>query len=336
MSISLPNEELSYLIEPPADPEQVMPDVGDVSFSFGHPDVDALCGYMDWNNGTFELYERQYFAGLSALLQLNGTIAAGVTVGRDTFRSAVRAFQKSHGLGADGIPGADTLWAMHAPRLAQAPIGTTKVAAEKVSGSGGFDSFTVRSDIADAYNKLHAEVVAARGCVTSAGALRPLNADVSAGRSATSLHYSGLALDLATDTGMSWSARNAWKYLISLDGDKWRVYVDAPSQPKRPVNAVIWENGKTRTQVIEGTYLDFTATAQKYGFEPIRPRSSFPGSYISGEWWHFQYVGGLVPGISLFGVELRKLYTEKQLENTPPWQWRKNIYCRWTSQKGWC
>lgn len=332
---STPSVDLPYLLEPPADPEQVFPESDAVSFSLGHPDCDALCAYLDWDSGTFTRFESRYFTELSVLLQLNGSLPVGTSVGRDTFRDAVRDFQKAHGLGTDGIPGADTLWVMNAPRLAAGPMGTVKVAAEKVDGSGGYTNFTVRADVAGSYDAFHKDLLAAKACLTSAGALRPLNAEVSTGRSATSLHYSGLALDLATDTGMSWSARKAWKYLVAADGDRWRVYVDAPSAPKQAVAAVIWENGKTRTQMIEGTYLDLTATAKKYGFEVIGPRSSFPESYMSAEWWHLQFTGGLVPGLSLFGVELRKLYTEKDLAPTPPWQWKKNLYYRRTSGKGW-
>lgn len=325
------------LLEPATEPDQVFPDAGLASFRSMLPaDAAALCNYLGWSEDLFEYYEARYFQALSALLVANGALARGAQVDRHSFRAVVRAWQSNNGLGNDGIPGEDTLWALHAPVLARDPLGTTRVQADYVSGSGGYDRFTVRADVAGPYKSFYAEIARAGGKVTSAGALRDLNAEVSTGRSATSFHYSGLALDLATTTGMHWSSRGAWKYLISREGERgWRIWVDAPQVPRRTVDAVIWENGALRTQSFTGTYLDLTATAKKYGFSVINQRSSFPGSYLSAEWWHLQYDTALVPGITPFGVELRKVYAERDLVGKPPWNFKKLLYQRLPAGKGW-
>ena len=47
---------------------------------------------------------------------------------------------------------------------------------------------------------------------------------------------------------------------------------------------------------------------------------------MGAEWWHFQYTKDLVEGVSTFGHELLKLYSENTLAGTPPWRERERIY----------
>ena len=60
----------------------------------------------------------------------------------------------------------------------------------------GYDRFWLRADVVDAYKNVREEVNRRGGIITSSGARRSLNAQVSSNRSQTSFHYTGRALDL--------------------------------------------------------------------------------------------------------------------------------------------
>ena len=87
----------------------------------------------------------------------------------------------------------------HSPKLKW-----VKVEADQVRGSQGYSYFRLREDAAEAYNALRADVLALGGVITSAGAKRPLtDSKKAASRSSKSLHYTGLAFDMALDSGMN-------------------------------------------------------------------------------------------------------------------------------------
>ena len=161
--------------------------------------------------------------------------------------------------------------------------------------------------------------------VTSAGSLRDLDEPVSAGRSSTSLHYTGIALDLATNTGMQDTSQ---PYLVTAAGDRrWRVWARSDQGTEKTLDAVLWSDGSQRTEQVTARVVDFTGTAIRHGFLPIRHRASFPKVYKSAEWWHFQYEGVLKPFVSLFGIELLRIYRRDQLEAHPSvWERRKALW----------
>jgi len=47
---------------------------------------------------------------------------------------------------------------------------------------------------------------------------------------------------------------------------------------------------------------------------------------MAAEWWHFQYVTGLVQGKTTFGQELLRIYPQADLNGKPPWKYRDYIY----------
>lgn len=250
---------------------------------------------------------------------------------------AVEDFQAAANLFSDGKAGHDTLEALNAavtdpalkvpqPLPGPTPAGpVTKlqlvtVPCEKMGG-GGYTSMKMRSDVAELYKKLHAEVIALGGGITTAGCIRPLSAGGGAAQSATSLHYCAIAWDLALDSGMQ-NVNNP--YLVENVGNrKWRVWmkcVGNATVPQVTVQATLCSTvaGRTQLQVVPvtGQYVDFTALAAKYGFKNISGRKTFfaGGSYAGAEFWHLQNESVLLPGVSTFGGELLKIYDEATIK----------------------
>tara|TARA_A200000159_G_scaffold130320_1_gene127028 strand:+ start:146 stop:1054 length:909 start_codon:yes stop_codon:yes gene_type:complete len=203
-----------------------------------------------------------------------------------------------------------------------------RVDADQLPGSGGYNRFVMREDAAKAYEAFRADVLALGGVISSAGAKRRLSdSKRSASRSTKSLHYTGLAFDMALDTGMNDPRRD--RYVIEEVGDrKWNVWCKTDDESV-PVREVIGTTYKLKKYKIEARMFSITELAQKHGFESIRARRSFMrgGSYLGAEWWHFQYEAGLSHGVSTFGGELLKLYTPSECSEFAHWNASKN--CVW-------
>jgi hypothetical protein len=263
----------------------------------------------------------------------------------------VEKFQEAVELHPDGIVGKGTLREINEaldsagrselkfelgdhpdPEEADSKLQWVKVEADQIDGSQGYSYFRLREDVAVAYNKLRAEVMALGGVITSAGAKRPLSdSKKMASRSSKSLHYTGLAFDMALDSGMNNPKKE--RFAVEEIGDRdWNVWCRTTNEnvPVRKVTAYTYNNTKV---IVEDRFFSFTELARKYGFEPIKCRRSFKkgGSYLGAEWWHFQYEKALEPGVSTFGGELLKIYTIKECRDFGPWEDVK--HCVW--QESW-
>lgn len=259
--------------------------------------------------------------------------------GKNT-RSAVEDFQESKGLYDDGIVGRLTLEAYNSSvsdqyKLAEIVNTVTTKDLPKVTlvtvkcdkYKDGFSEMRMRSDVATAYNAVRAEINALEGLVTSAGCGRPLNTGGGKSQSILSMHYPYLAWDLSLSSGMQTLQD---PFIVTDDGDGyWRVYARCKNAPKITVKAVIAKqrNGvcTTTTHEITENLADFTAIAEKHGFKRIRRRKSFKNLYSSAEWWHFQHEASLTPGVSTFGSELLRVYSEPYII--------KNYKGNWNSAK---
>jgi hypothetical protein len=198
----------------------------------------------------------------------------------------------------------------------------------------GYSSWRVSSRIAERLREAAKEIRDA-GCVlTSSGATRDLNATVSAGRSATSFHYSGLAIDMFTLTGTLDPATD--KYVVTREGETWkfRVYcrsTNTDTVAKVTLEAITFDDTKKKemtTVEVEDHFVDLTEIMEKHEFERISARKDFRDSAVyanrlSMEWWHYQYTKHLTVDTSTFGEVLQEIYTSAQLTDAPPWQHRK-------------
>lgn len=299
------------------------------------PELEPLLRYLRVDYGEFAPVEARYFDGLKRLLVHHSVCSPSDPVNRTNFRELVKTFQeRRENLGHDGIPGEDTLWELQREWAAARTLAVDVVPADVVPGVNGFNRFRLRRDIVANYTAVRAEVQAAGGVITSAGSLRELTAQVTPGRSPTSMHYSGLALDLATRSGMQDPAQDP--YIITQEGRFWRVWCRAENGAQRTLEAVRHSRGTTRTTTVTARVIDLTEIFQRHGFQRIGPRSGFPADYGSAEWWHFQCEAALTPFLSQFGAELLSLapYNQSLLErNTDIWAKRKRIFKR--RRNGW-
>jgi hypothetical protein len=146
-------------------------------------------------------------------------------------------------------------------------------------------------------------------------------------------HYLGLAFDLAIHSGMTDPKKDPFVVTKSWNGDplskgvrrRWRVWVRAEKAEVQYIDA--WRGDMTQ-ELVKARALDFTGLAAQVGFVPINARKSFfrGNNYGGAEWWHFQHVSFLSPGITTFGDELLKIYTKQQLKDKPPWKYRDRVW----------
>ena len=249
-------------------------------------------------------------------------------------QSAVEAFQRASDLYDDGIAGPKT-WAkiglstldIEAVFFDGDRFEITKVPADIYGG--GYGSHRLRADIAEHYLKVYAEIKSSGAILTSSGSLRALSASVGRNRSALSLHYVGRALDLFVYSGMHKPLLDP--YVITKDpqrGDRyWRVYARTNASAGKMITLKAWNHGRFAEELITDRFVDLTAILEANGFKPIRARKSYSRTnYGAAEWWHFQNENGLVPHVTKFGDELLKLYTIKQLTDTPPFKSRDAVW----------
>ncbi|WP_372882998.1 peptidoglycan-binding protein [Psychromonas sp.] len=258
--------------------------------------------------------------------------------GDKTERAVIR-FQEESNLYADGIVGPNTWRALQQDLLIHVEEQVTplvdnhnqaeimnwvRVPADQYRN--GYDRFFLREDVAGAYLRVYEKVKEAGGIITSSGARRSLNAGAGVSRSATSFHYTGRALDLFVGSAMENRGRDP--LVVVAEGDRyWRVYARADGGDQMELEAVTYSSRK-KGKLVSGRFVDLTSIFKEEGFERIRARSSFftGGTWLGAEWWHFQYEKGLEKGVSTFGDELCKVYSEEQLCSTSPWQYRTRIF----------
>lgn len=312
-------------------------------------DLAALCRYLGISSAEFAEGQRRYFDRLKELLIFHHFANESTDIGPATFRESVRQFQRDNGLTADGIPGEDTLWALNQTwaearnlSIVRVEMDTWIPAGEKahVPAQHGYAFMRVRSDISDSVIALREELNSHGVLMTSAGAYRNLAAEVTSGRSTTSIHYSGVAFDLSTVSGMVRGSPQEKAsdrlYVITREETGWKVWSRSETGSQQTLNALEWSNGETTTREVTGNFIDVTEICSTHGFQPIGPRANFPKIYSNAEWWHFQNEEILIPWISQFGAEILSLDTISKTalkNNEGIWDNRKKIFKK--SRNGW-
>ena len=241
-------------------------------------------------------------------------------------------FQESEGLYADGIVGPLTWERLDTEQPAK-PISVSTQELVRVTVGpyppGGYKHLRLRADAAGALDAAFASMRRAGAKPSTSGGTRSLTAKVGPNRSATSLHYQGLAVDLWVGAAMSNPAKDP--YIVIRNGVSpkrhWRVYA-ATTTDDAPVGSLIGVRAGRQPKLVERSVIDLTDLMSKHGFERIQSRRrSWEGIaenrklHGGTEWWHFQYERGLEEGVT-FGDCLLAVYPERKLVGTPPWRFR--------------
>ena len=211
------------------------------------------------------------------------------------------------------------------PRSRAAPgfVGFAVAPADKYRD--GYSQVQMRKDLVDSYTAALQHVHALGGILTSSGAIRDLGEQATAGRSTTSLHYTGRALDLFIYSGMQGGEE---PYLVTRAGGtdanpEWEIFCvskapltthplfDASLIAERDVECLRWvEDVGSRTFTRHAVCFSLTDVMARHGWTPIPARGNWKSNYLSCEWWHFQNAAGLVDNVSTFGDQLRQVWRE--------------------------
>ena len=194
----------------------------------------------------------------------------------------------------------------------------------------GFHDFRMRGDLAASYQRVRARVRALGGVITSSGALRDLHEPATPGRSRTSLHYTGRAIDLYIESGAR-RPKDPYLVVASQAGTTptWTIYCESRDPrpddesynasliEERTLDCAIWKKG-VGLDTIKRTARVFNLTQlfMDEGWKPISARSDWKTNYLSCEWWHFQNESGLRLGVSLFGDDLLKVWPRPLVESS--------------------
>ena len=187
---------------------------------------------------------------------------------------------------------------------------------------GGFSDFRVREDLADSYRRVLARARVLGGVVTSSGGLRDLHEPATAGRSRTSLHYTGRAIDLYIESGMR-TTRDPYAIVPTVTDSRvtWTIWCESVSPhpedasfdasliEERELDCVIWKAGVGFTLAKRnGRFFSLTDLFKSESWFSIPARADWKTTYLSCEWWHFQNQRGLKNGVTKFGDELRQVW----------------------------
>jgi hypothetical protein len=289
---------------------------------------------------------QQVLAAKSMLYTILGIEAEMSDVFTVTFQSLVRKFQKDNGLVADGIIGAKTFAELQyefrqmtfLPKKTLQRVQCDVYTDTRLQKS--FAATRVRNDVADALEKVKAELNSYGALLTTSGGLRELDARVSVGRSATSLHYAGIAFDLYLGAGMINTyldpyviervvANGRTRYIVWARCNEQKATVAIPKE-FTPKNIVTYNSRVKPVFCEEDSFVNLTEIFNKNGFSNIHAHRSFEngGNMTGSEWWHFQFDKQLVKGESTFGEELRKIYTEQQLQGSKPYLFKNAVWGR--------
>jgi hypothetical protein len=260
------------------------------------------------------LKNANYMKRMGELLVFHKILNRPEDLTEGNFEEMIVEFQEKVDIMADGNPKWETLWQLQYPWVLQNPkIPFVKCDADKIQEIEGYDHLWLRQDAAEKYNALRKETLSLGGVLPTAGGKRELVEKESAGRSVTSMHYPGLAFDIATTAGFF--KPDTDPFVVAAGGNGfWEVWLRIQNGPDMKINVFYWDgwnSGIDRTKMIQGKFINFTTLCAKYGFYPIRPRKNFTRAkdrkFIGCEWWHFQATDLLIPNLSQLGIELLKI-----------------------------
>lgn len=286
----------------------------------------------------------KYLSELAKYLYLHNIINCEQELTKENYQEAIKKFQATVALPQTGTTNADTLWELQYPFVIEKPEYTIK--SISVDTSTKFDcssGFNIRNDCYDALQNAFKDIHEHGGLVFSSGSLRPLDAEVTPARSHTSLHYTGIALDLCINAGFTNPKTDPYVIVRERTDSQteiwksndiyFRIYCRSTQGETKKLNAIYWTNHKSGIDLyeeVEDKFICITDIMMKYGFSTIPPRSGFLAEtnrdYLSSEWWHFNGAFNIIHGFSQFGIELIKTFGLEKVENSPVWSSKKAIF----------
>lgn len=154
----------------------------------------------------------------------------------------------------------------------------------------------LREDAAWSFHQYIEEVECKGGIIDLAtGGYVPLDADrpLGAGRTLTSLHNTGRAVDHNNRIGMQ--DLQIDKYVIERvdnnDPPRWVVWSKCNKMrgQNKELNGWVYEKGGGKYKKINGYFINITDIAKKHNIEGISGRTEWKTNKDSTEWWHFEY-----------------------------------------------
>ncbi len=284
-----------------------------------------------------------YLDQMAELLRFHRALDPDTPLTQHNLKAHVTLFQEKADLFADGIPGPNTLWALQEPYYAdKAALDIVGVEADPAPpGIEALPRFNLRIDAAASFRDICAEARAAGAIMLSSGGQRPLSEGANASRSAISMHYPAIAVDMCINAGF-FNPKTDPYVLVPNGTRRFTVYARATQGTDMTLNAVdwtgSWSNGKVKRVEVSGKFIDLTSLMAKYGWRPIGARRCYTRAenkrYLCSEWWHFQYEFLLTPRISQIGIEVLRIsgITAEKIQQLNPalWERRKEVF-----KKGW-
>jgi hypothetical protein len=223
------------------------------------------------------------------------------------------------------------------PKMNLVDVAMDKTRQPTASGHPYYASkINVREDVAENFFEMKRIMNSLGAVMASSGAKRSLTAEVSAGRIATSFHYTSLAFDFVLPAMMA--NPNEDEFVIEFDPQDSKQFIfwarsdkTSGSETKggvtfevehKTLNAIVSKSGAPPgTEPVDGYWVNVTKLMRAHGMERISGRSSwYTNCSGHSEAWHFdmRMNAGLVVGETTFGNVLETIYDAGTISGTPP------------------
>ena len=221
----------------------------------------------------------KYMRDVGEVLAFHKIIEKPEELTEDNFDDMIIELQRKANIHVDGGLGRETLWALQFPWVLQSREQMwVKCEADVVPGIKGDSETILREEAAARYQSLRSDVLNLGGVMTADGGRRELTAPASAGRSAKSLHYTGIAFDLVVESG--YFKPDTAPYVITRGENTCRVvWWRARGGTEMEIAALYWKNWNSVVDLkkkVRGKFFNFTELCRKHGFTPIPPRARSP------------------------------------------------------------
>lgn len=207
-----------------------------------------------------------------------------------------------------------------------------------------YNPISVREDVAVNVDSVRSILKELGGLISSSGASRSLGVNVKAGQSATSFHYTSLAMDTVLPEMMNRLDRDntiiefdpeengrfiVWVRSSKTSGvvDKGSVKFEVEHKTLNAIKQASKGSGPPYTSEVTGYFINLTKIMRAYGLDGIGAvgKSWYKTSSGVSEAWHFDFRknAGLITGSTTFGMTLETVHN---ISSEPPWAYAGRIW----------